>query len=47
MNSNRKLVDGFRIKGFLDWAFVMLSFLVFLALEGAMVYAFFVFVNKL
>jgi hypothetical protein len=47
MNSNRKLVNGFRVKSFFDWAFVMLSFLVFLALEGAMVYAFFVFMNKL
>lgn len=46
MKSNRKLVNGFRIKGLLDWTFVTLSFLVFLALEAAMVYAFFVFMNK-
>jgi hypothetical protein len=47
MNSNRKLINGFRMRGIFDWVFVMLSFLVFLVLEGAMVYAFFVFVNKL
>ena len=47
MNSNRQLVKGFRIKGFLDWAFVALSFLLFLVLEGALVYAFFVFIDRL
>jgi hypothetical protein len=47
MSSNRKLVNGFRARSFVDWLFATLSFLVFLALEGALLYAYFVFVNHL
>jgi hypothetical protein len=46
MDSYAKPVKGSRVRGFLDFAFVALSFLVFLALEGALVYAFFVFINQ-
>jgi hypothetical protein len=46
MDSYAKPAKGSRIRGFLDFAFVALSFLVFLALEGALVYAFFVYINR-
>jgi hypothetical protein len=46
MDSYAKPAKGSRIRGFLDLAFVALSFLVFLALEGALVYAFFVYINR-
>jgi hypothetical protein len=47
MSSNRKLVDGFRARSFVDWLFAVVSFLLFLALEGALLYAYFTFVNHL
>jgi hypothetical protein len=47
MSSNRKLVNGFRVRSFVDWLFAILSFVVFLALEGALLYAYFTFMNHL
>lgn len=47
MNSTRKLGSGFRIKSFFDWMFAVVSFLIFLALEGALLYAYFVYMHKL
>jgi hypothetical protein len=47
MNSTRKLGSGFRIKSFFDWLFAVVSFLIFLALEGALLYVYFVYMSKL
>jgi len=40
-----KLLNGWQIKGWLDWLFTILSFLAFLALEGALLYAYYIFLN--
>jgi hypothetical protein len=42
VNANRKAVDGWQIKNWVDWSFAVVSFLAFLALEGAIVYSYFV-----
>jgi hypothetical protein len=37
-----KAIDGWRIRGFMDWMIAILSFGVFLALEAGLVYAYYV-----
>ena len=41
MKQSKKLIDGWQIKTRFDWFFSGASFVVFLCLEGALLYAYF------
>lgn len=45
VNAKRKWIDGWQIKSWLDWGFALVSFVVFLALESAIIYSYFILLN--
>jgi hypothetical protein len=45
-SAKQKAVNGFQIRGAWDWVFTIVSFLLFVALEGALLYAYFTFLNS-
>jgi len=47
VNAKKKWVQGWRLKSWFDWCFAILSFVVFLLLEAALIYSYFVFVHVL
>ena len=46
MKKKTKLIDGWKIKNWLDWLIAMVSFVLFLLLEGAIIYSYFVFLRQ-
>jgi len=40
-------IEGWRIKNLFDWCFAVVSFIVFVLLEGALIYSYLVFVHVL
>jgi len=46
MKENRKAIDGWRIKGALEWGVAMGSFMAFLALEACLLYAYYIFLLR-
>jgi hypothetical protein len=47
MQSKVKLTDGYKIRNWVDWCFAVGSFAVFVILEGALLYAYFVYLRTL
>jgi len=45
VNAEKKIIDGWKIKSLLDWWFATASFMVFITLESAMIYSYFVFLH--
>jgi len=45
VKSEKKWVQGWRVKGWFDWIFALLTFLVFVLLEAALIYSYLVFVR--
>jgi hypothetical protein len=43
----KKWIEGWRIKNFFDFCFAILSFIVFLLLEAALIYSYFVLIKLL
>lgn len=46
MKRTKKYIDGWQIRNVFDWLFTATSFLVFLALEGALLYSYFHWLNN-
>ena len=47
VKEKKKWIEGWRIKNFFDICFAILSFVVFLLLEAALIYSYFVFIRLL
>ncbi len=47
VKEKKKWIEGWRIKNFFDICFAILSFIVFLLLEAALIYSYFVFIRLL
>jgi hypothetical protein len=47
VNAKKRRVQGWRLKSWFDWCFAILSFAVFILLEAALIYSYFVFVRVL
>ena len=47
VKTKNKWTQGWRIKGWFDWSFAVLSFVVFVLLEATLIYSYFVFVRVL
>jgi len=45
VNAQKKIIDGWKIRSLLDWWFATASFMVFVTLESAMIYSYFVFLH--
>ena len=47
VKAKKKWIEGWRVKNFFDFCFAILSFVVFLLLEAALIYSYFVFIRLL
>jgi hypothetical protein len=47
VHAKTKAFDGWKIKSWLDWTIAMLSFLLFIIFEGAIIYSYWVFLGYL
>jgi len=47
VKSKKKWIEGWQIKNFFDICFAILSFVVFLLLEAALIYSYFVLIHLL
>ena len=47
VKTKNKPNQGWRIRGWFDWSFAVLSFLIFVLLEATLIYSYFVFVRVL
>ena len=47
MKTKKKWIQGWQIKGSLEWCVAVLSFVVFVLLEAALIYSYLVFVRVL
>ena len=45
VNGKSKWIDGWKVKNWFDWCFAVSSFIVFLVLEGAIIYSYFTLLN--
>ncbi len=45
MHPSGKIINGWQIKGWFDWAFTVASFVAFVCLEAALLYAYYTFLN--
>lgn len=45
--SRQKLINGWQIRSRFDWFFMAISFVIFLGLEAALLYAYFSWLNHL
>jgi hypothetical protein len=46
MHAKAKLIDGWKIKSWLDWTVAMLSFVLFLTLESVVIYSYWIFLGE-
>jgi len=47
VKAKKKWIEGWQIKNFFDFCFAILSFIVFLLLEAALIYSYFVLIKLL
>jgi hypothetical protein len=47
MQAKAKLIDGWKIKSWMDWTIAMLSFVLFVIFESAIIYSYWVFLGHL
>jgi len=46
MRTKAKLIDGWKVRSWLDWAVAMISFALFLILESAVIYSYWIFLGQ-
>jgi hypothetical protein len=45
VNAKSKWIDGWKVRNWFDWCFAVTSFIVFLVLEGVIIYSYFTLLN--
>jgi len=45
VNAKSRWIDGWKVRNWFDWCFAVTSFLVFLGLEGVIIYSYFTLLN--